>query len=257
MNSTNIGKYLLKKRKERNLTQAELAKKLDVTFQAVSRWENGDSIPDIGTLVLLADLYDISVDDILQRSVNTVITKESNPLEDKLMHVMLAIFIIGNLLGFGLFILFGYLGIDRANEIYSIIAIISLVMFVLGSNFTFNIYFFVIGKKESKDIELYMLGYSLFSIMIILLTTFLVSGIYPFIALVIVSLFLILLKYFITNKYVESTFLSDFIYKNVPRYKKILVVLLIITPVLNPIFFMQFYFTLLLEVVIFSIIALK
>ena len=257
MNSNNIGKYLLKKRKERSLTQAELAKKLDVTFQAVSRWENGDSIPDIGTLVQLADLYSISVDDILQRQANTLITEKSNPLEDKLMHIVLTIFIIGNILGFGLFILFGYLGIDRANEIYSIIAIISLVMFLLSSHFVFNVYFYILSKKEVEDVKLYMLGYTIFSIMLILLSTFLISGIYPYITIVVVSLFLILLKYFITNKYIESMFLLDFIYKNIPKYKKILIVLLIIVPVLNPLFFMEYYFTMLLEVILFSIIALK
>ncbi len=257
MNNENIGKYLLKRRKERNLTQAELAKKLDVTFQAVSRWENGDSIPDISTLVLIADLYDISVDDILQRPVKTTMLKEEVPVEDKLMPVMLAIFIVGNLLGFGLFILFGYMSIDRVNEIYGIIAIISLIVFLVGSNFSFNIYFFVISNKGKKDVELYLLGYTIFSIMFLLLTVLLVNQMFPIIMIVVTSLFLILLKYFITNKFIESTFLFDFIFKNVPRYKKILVILLIMIPVFNPIFFMEHNFTVLLEIIIFSIIALK
>ena len=67
MDNKKIGKYLLQKRKEDQKTQKEVADDLGVTYQAVSRWENGDSIPDIETLCLIADLYHVSVDEILQR----------------------------------------------------------------------------------------------------------------------------------------------------------------------------------------------
>ena len=50
MNIDKIALYLQTKRKEKGVTQAELAKELGVTYQAVSRWENGKSIPDIDTL---------------------------------------------------------------------------------------------------------------------------------------------------------------------------------------------------------------
>lgn len=66
MDNKKIGRYLLKKRKEEQKTQKEIAGDLGVTYQAVSRWENGDSIPDIETLCMIADLYKVSVDEILQ-----------------------------------------------------------------------------------------------------------------------------------------------------------------------------------------------
>ncbi|WP_052345723.1 helix-turn-helix domain-containing protein [Paucisalibacillus sp. EB02] len=65
LNSQLIGSYISKLRKEKDLTQVELADRLNVSHQAVSKWEKGDSVPDVGTLVLLADEFNISVDDIL------------------------------------------------------------------------------------------------------------------------------------------------------------------------------------------------
>lgn len=48
-------------RKKNNLTQEQFAKKLNVTYQAVSKWENGKSIPDIETLRLISSLYNIDL----------------------------------------------------------------------------------------------------------------------------------------------------------------------------------------------------
>ncbi|WP_053075105.1 helix-turn-helix domain-containing protein [Ornithinibacillus californiensis] len=65
LNSQLIGSYISKLRKEKDLTQVELAEQLNVSHQAVSKWEKGDSIPDVGTLITLADAFQTSVDDIL------------------------------------------------------------------------------------------------------------------------------------------------------------------------------------------------
>lgn len=52
-------------RKERNLTQDQLAEKLNVTRQAVSNWENGKTQPDVDTLVKLAQVLEISVENLI------------------------------------------------------------------------------------------------------------------------------------------------------------------------------------------------
>lgn len=52
-------------RKSLNLTQDELADKLFITRQAVSRWENGDTTPNIDTLKLIVQLFDISLHNLL------------------------------------------------------------------------------------------------------------------------------------------------------------------------------------------------
>ena len=59
--SENIKRY----RKEMNLTQEELAEALGVTIGAVSKWENGNNVPDIMTLMELANFFNISMDELL------------------------------------------------------------------------------------------------------------------------------------------------------------------------------------------------
>ena len=58
----NISAY----RKRAHLTQAGLAEQLNYSDKAVSKWERGESIPDLPTLVQLAELFDITVNDLLE-----------------------------------------------------------------------------------------------------------------------------------------------------------------------------------------------
>lgn len=60
-----IGAYISRLRKDQDWTQLELADQLNVSHQAVSKWERGDSLPDIGTLPQVAGLFGLTVDDIL------------------------------------------------------------------------------------------------------------------------------------------------------------------------------------------------
>lgn len=55
-------------RREMGLTQEELANRLGVTNQAVSKWENGQSCPDIELLPALADLFDVTLDQLFDRA---------------------------------------------------------------------------------------------------------------------------------------------------------------------------------------------
>ncbi|PKX51375.1 transcriptional regulator, partial [Lactiplantibacillus plantarum] len=53
---------LKKLRKETNTTQDDLATKLFVTRQAISKWESGDSTPDLTNLIKLTDIFNVSLD---------------------------------------------------------------------------------------------------------------------------------------------------------------------------------------------------
>lgn len=57
-----IGERIIELRKEKNLSQGDLAKALDVSRQAVSKWENGQSSPDTVKLILLAEVLDTEVE---------------------------------------------------------------------------------------------------------------------------------------------------------------------------------------------------
>lgn len=65
MNQENIGKFIAELRKEKNMTQQELADKLCVTDRAISHWENGRRLPDISLLKLLSEEFEVSITEIL------------------------------------------------------------------------------------------------------------------------------------------------------------------------------------------------
>ena len=69
MNMSIISKYLQFLRKSHNYTQDDLAKILDVSRQAVSKWETGTAIPDLEVLLKISRLYDITINDILEPRV--------------------------------------------------------------------------------------------------------------------------------------------------------------------------------------------
>ena len=52
-------------RKENNLTQEEMAKKLNVTRQAISNWENNRNLPDFEMIILIAETFDVSLDELI------------------------------------------------------------------------------------------------------------------------------------------------------------------------------------------------
>ena len=60
-----IGKNIYSLRKKQGLTQERLAELVNVSFQAVSKWENGNSVPDVSTLPLLANVLHCSIDSLL------------------------------------------------------------------------------------------------------------------------------------------------------------------------------------------------
>ena len=63
----NMGRMIRKLRKERNLTQEELAEQLNITPQAVSRWESGAGLPDISQIVPLANVFGVTTDVLFGR----------------------------------------------------------------------------------------------------------------------------------------------------------------------------------------------
>lgn len=110
-----MGDFLQSLRKSKGLTQQELADLLNVSNKTVSKWENGLGIPEMSTLLLLADLYDVSVDDILRGS------KKMNKVDDKPLERMQYIvhkskhqYINHLILAFGMLIL-GVLGVNAVQ----------------------------------------------------------------------------------------------------------------------------------------------
>lgn len=68
LDSIKVGNFIMEKRKSHNMTQQQLADKLNISFQAISKWENGTTFPNIEILQDLAIVLDVSVDEILAGS---------------------------------------------------------------------------------------------------------------------------------------------------------------------------------------------
>ena len=66
MDTHMIARYLQFLRKSHNYTQDDLAKRLDLSRQAISKWETGTTIPDLEILLKLSKLYDITINDMLE-----------------------------------------------------------------------------------------------------------------------------------------------------------------------------------------------
>ena len=66
LDSIKVGNFIMGKRKSLGMTQQQLADKLKVSFQAISKWENGTSDPSTSNLFALAKLYGVSVEELLK-----------------------------------------------------------------------------------------------------------------------------------------------------------------------------------------------
>ena len=82
MDQQRIGAFLKTLRKERALTQEQLAERFGVSGRTVSRWENGNNLPDLAVLVELADYYDVEIRELLngERKGGTVKPEEKENL---------------------------------------------------------------------------------------------------------------------------------------------------------------------------------
>lgn len=74
MNTYRIARYIRDLRKSAGLTQKQLAEKLNISFQAVSKWENGDTLPDTGILLELCEVLNTTTDLLL--SGGAIVAKE-------------------------------------------------------------------------------------------------------------------------------------------------------------------------------------
>ena len=85
MDYNKIGKFIMTERKAKNLTQAKLAEKLYISEKTISKWENGNGIPDTTSLVKICEVFGVSINEILSGERGVVENKQHN---DKLLFDM-------------------------------------------------------------------------------------------------------------------------------------------------------------------------
>ncbi len=150
MDLMKIGGFLQDLRKEKGLTQEELAQRLNVARRTVSRWETGYNMPDLDILIELSDLYEVDLREILsgerksehmnEELKETVlqVADYSNEEKARLMKRMHIMFVAG-LIGFVAFLVITALDLDK-NAPYEAIGSfglgIAFGMIILGVIFT-------------------------------------------------------------------------------------------------------------------------
>ena len=92
MDQDKIGNFIKKIRTEQNLTQKDLADRLGVTYQAVSKWENGKNVPDIAILKKITEEFNVNIDEILNGEKNE--KKIENTKENLWIRIIPVLFII-------------------------------------------------------------------------------------------------------------------------------------------------------------------
>lgn len=85
-----IAENLIRLRQEVGLTQVQLAEKLNYTDKAVSKWERGESIPDLRVLIQLAEIYHITVDDIVKEKTEKPVKPKLNLFQKRLLITLLS-----------------------------------------------------------------------------------------------------------------------------------------------------------------------
>ena len=130
MDQKKIGRFLKELRKEKNITQEQLAEKIKVSGRTVSRWETGSNMPDIS---LLADFYDVSIPEIIDgerksENMNEEIKETVLKLSDYTetinqkikgkLFVLTVIAIIGTIA----FVIIEFTGLDTPGSVYERVA---------------------------------------------------------------------------------------------------------------------------------------
>ena len=81
-----LGEKIAQLRKDKNMTQSELAEKMCITDKAVSKWERSLSSPDIRTIKKLAEVFDVSIEELMGEVTET--TKTENKTKNLIMLIL-------------------------------------------------------------------------------------------------------------------------------------------------------------------------
>lgn len=122
MNDINliVSQNLVKLRKKSNLTQAQLAEKLNYSDKSISKWEKGESIPSVSVLMQIADFYKVKIQDIVYPN-KSLSPQKSKIRERSLVSLLLtmSVWLVATIL----FVVFNFLSLFDATWLCFIVAI--------------------------------------------------------------------------------------------------------------------------------------
>ena len=150
MDQIKIGKFIQEKRKEKNITQSELAEKLNISDRAISKWENGICLPDAGNMPILCDILEITINDLFSGEKVDMKNNEKK-YEDNLLEMtrlkeekdkqLLALeLLIGGIAIITFFtLLFTAIFVDMEMWIKAVLVIIGTIVFFVSMFFALKI----------------------------------------------------------------------------------------------------------------------
>ena len=92
-----IGEKIKIIRENKKMSQENMAKSLHVSYQAVSNWERGKSYPDISNIIMISDLYSISLDELIREDKNykdILLEKKVSSITDTILNVIFLLFAV-------------------------------------------------------------------------------------------------------------------------------------------------------------------
>ena len=224
MNQEKIGKFIAECRKQKKMTQQELADKLEITDKAISKWENGRCMPDISFLEPLTEELGITINELIkgekikkekqeeQFNENIKMTLKELQISNKKINNLYAIlFFISLIL---IYIIYWFLNknpnIDSMYLVYYLMFGLPIIVFIL--NFIYS--------SKYRDINIFVLGTQY---IVLLPIVFLETSSNRLLALIVIFL-IMLLGQFLGSKFSKS--------KKQDKKKKVKNTLVIILPVL-------------------------
>ena len=131
-----LGNLILKYRKQKNLSQEDLAKEIGVTRQTISKWELNETSPDLKQAAKLAELFEISFDELILKQNNKLKKNKTNLKFKKI--ALICYFILLLLIIEGVAILFYYFGYNLTIARGSFAIVCSLNEEEYGFNITYD-----------------------------------------------------------------------------------------------------------------------
>lgn len=130
----NFGTNIAKLRKSRNLSQIELGEKIHYSSKAISKWENEETMPDIEVLSMVAEYFDITVDDLI--SDKNVVRKSYK--KRNRFFILLSSALLPFLIGLLTFVILLFFGVSKAYLSFIGAAIASSIVCIVFTSLWFN-----------------------------------------------------------------------------------------------------------------------
>lgn len=150
MDQAKIGKFIAACRKQKNLTQLQLAEKLNITDRAVSKWETGKAMPDASTMLELCKVLGISVNDLLSGEVVTMdnynkaletnlleAVRQKEAADKRLLSLEIFIGVVESVLLFALIFLAAF--VEMADWLRIVLIALGIIPFGIGVAYALRI----------------------------------------------------------------------------------------------------------------------